>query len=235
MVASCASSRPEPRWPGRCSRSAVSWTHAGWSPAAAVGERPAHDQRVGAHRPQVDERAGESRAGDAVDLDDVGGVERVDVMGDGPVRWRQRCSRVTLTSTTATSANPSNPCRRGARPGARPRRGHRRSAWPPSAAGATVGDAGRHKDAGIALGGSSRGRARWPVGPGRRGSGRQPGVERTHRAERLRARQRRTRRRRTCRPPYAGGVAIEGPPPAPKCDLRRVTRRSRSARSRSVT
>jgi len=53
--------------------------------AADVGQRPAPHRWVWAHRADVDQRACQSGAADAVDHDDVGRSERVDVMRHGAV------------------------------------------------------------------------------------------------------------------------------------------------------
>jgi hypothetical protein len=55
------------------------------APPSDVGEGAAHDERIGAHRTEVDRGAGQPGAGDAIDLDEIGVSEVVNVVGDGAV------------------------------------------------------------------------------------------------------------------------------------------------------
>ena len=110
---------PEPRWPGRWSRSAVSWTHRRLGPAPAQHRSAPGARRAGrrTHRPEIDERPGQTacrrcrrpRRGRPWS-------SAVDVMGDGAVTVPPAVRpRVTLTSTTVElSVNPSSPWSRAA-------------------------------------------------------------------------------------------------------------------------
>ena len=85
------------------------------APPAHVGQGAAHDQRIGADRTEVDEGAGQPSAGDAINGDEIGGVEGVHVVGDGavPVTPPMSAGHADLTHVTHLEAIQAVEPRRG--------------------------------------------------------------------------------------------------------------------------